>query len=204
MTEAPAFAGLVVAGGEGRRWGGPKAWARLPDGRTFLEACASTLRAAGAACVVATLPPQTVEIEAPSGVLPVVLPRRGLDMFASVRLGLVRLLDELPWRAVLLQPVDHPLVRQGTIRRLVTAGPPAAIPRFEGRHGHPVCLWREVAEGIVGGRLQGPTLREVLAAVRPHEVVVEDAGVRANCNTPESLERALQAATSRRDRSRGA
>ena len=51
------FAGLILAGGEGKRWGAPKAFARLPDGRTFLEACFRVLREAGAGPIVATLPP---------------------------------------------------------------------------------------------------------------------------------------------------
>ena len=34
---------VILGGGEGKRWGGPKAWAPLPDGRSFLEACASPI-----------------------------------------------------------------------------------------------------------------------------------------------------------------
>ena len=50
------FAGLILAGGEGKRWGGPKAWATLPDGKTFLEACFGALRESGGNPIVATLP----------------------------------------------------------------------------------------------------------------------------------------------------
>ncbi len=39
-SQSSRTAGLILAGGAGRRFGGPKAFARLPDGRTFLEACA--------------------------------------------------------------------------------------------------------------------------------------------------------------------
>lgn len=193
MTETPPFVGLVLAGGEGRRWGGPKAWARLPDGRSFLEACAATLQEAGATTVAATLPPGSAADDAPGGVLAVPLERAGLDMFASIRAGLGRLADQPGWRAAVLLPVDHPLVRPGTVRALLSAGPPAALPQLAGRHGHPVCLWRELADEVASGRHPGPTLREVLASVATRDVPVDDPGVRANCNTPEALQRALAA-----------
>ncbi len=184
-------AGLVLAGGEGRRWGGPKAWARLPDGRTFLEACAATLAAGGAEPVVATLPPGA-EGPVPGGVVPAPLPEPGLDMMGSVRHGLARLLAEPGWETVILLPVDHPLVRPDTVAALAAAGAQGAIATWHGRHGHPLALSRAAAERVAGGDLPGPTLREVLRAVRAVDVPVDDPGIRANCNTPEALRRALE------------
>ena len=57
------IAGLILAGGVGSRFGGPKAWAVLPDGRTFLDACVASLLGAGADPVVATLPPGSKDPE---------------------------------------------------------------------------------------------------------------------------------------------
>jgi CTP:molybdopterin cytidylyltransferase MocA len=181
--------GLVLAGGMGRRWGGPKAWARLPDERTFLDACVGLLCAGGAVTVAATLPPGT-RADQLVGVTGLPLPGPDLDMFASIRLGLAALMEHR-WDAAVLLPVDHPLVAPATIGALVVAGPPAAIPCLAGRHGHPICLWRPAAEGVVAGRLAGPTLREVLKAVGAVDVEVDDRGIRANCNTPEALAEAL-------------
>jgi len=104
---AQALAGLILAGGSGERYGGPKAFARLPDRATFLERCAATLVAAGAAPVIATVPPGTA-VTAPVGVDIVPLPAAGLDMLASIRVGLSRLLDTTGWLAVAILPVDHP------------------------------------------------------------------------------------------------
>ncbi|MCJ7755109.1 MAG: NTP transferase domain-containing protein, partial [Thermoanaerobaculales bacterium] len=67
------LAGLILAGGEGRRFGGPKAWALLPDGRTFLEACVMALHEADAVRVAATLPHESVDPEIP-GLLALPLP----------------------------------------------------------------------------------------------------------------------------------
>jgi CTP:molybdopterin cytidylyltransferase MocA len=184
------LAGLILAGGVGSRFGGPKAWARLPDGRTFLEACCETLFAAGIAPVVATLPPASDDPEI-SGLIAVPLGEPGLDMFASIGVGLGRLVKELVWDRVALLPVDHPLVRPAAVAALAGCEAPAAIPSYRGKHGHPVVFDRTTAEHIVSGSLVGPTLREVLRAVGAVDVDVDDPGTVANCNTPDALRRAL-------------
>lgn len=185
------FAGLILAGGEGKRWGGPKAFAKLPDGGSFLEACAATLGSAGASPVVATLPPKTADPEI-EGLLPCPLPCPGLDMFASLRIGIALLLELSPWTVLAVLPVDHPLVAPQSVAKLVAFEALATIPRYRGKHGHPVCLQRSVAEGIVEGTLPGPTLREVLRSVAAADVTVGDPGITANCNTPDALATALE------------
>ena len=187
---AQAFAGLILAGGLGERYGEPKAFARLPDGATFLERCAATLVAAGAAPVIATVPPGTTA-EAPPGVDLLALPTAGLDMFASIRFGLGRLLDAPGWLAVAILPVDHPLVDAASVQSLAAAPAPCTVPVYRGKRGQPVCLARSVAMTVVSGELPGPTLRDALRAAGRRDVVLDDPGVVTNCNTPERLRQAL-------------
>ena len=180
------LAGLALAGGEGRRFGGPKAWATLPDGRTFLDACAAALAGAGARPLFATLPPGSEDPRIPGlEVLP--LPRPGLDMFASLRFGLERLLADPGWTRVAVLPVDHPLVRPATVGALATVSARAVIPSCRGKHGHPVVLDRDVAAGVADGQLAGPVLRDVLRTVGAATLEIDDPGVTANCNTPDAL-----------------
>jgi len=186
------LAGLVLAGGEGSRFGGPKAWALLPDGRTFLEACAVSLRGGGADPVVATLPPGSDDPQI-EGLEVVPLPEPGLDMFASLQIGLQRLMGEGGWTRVALLPVDHPLVQPATIAALARSESSAAIPSHNGKHGHPVVIDRTTAEMIASGEMQGPTLREVLKKIGAVDVEVNDSGAIANCNTPGALAQALAA-----------
>ena len=191
-----ALAGLILAGGAGKRWGGPKAWATLPDGRSFLEACVATLREAGASPIVATLPcgssdPQITALEV------VVLPRHGLDMFGSIRVGLARILEVAHWSSLAILPVDHPLVRSDTVTALAATPSSAAVPTFNAKRGHPVCLDRTVAEAIVSRSLPGSSLREILGSVAAVDVPVSDFAVIANCNTPEALAMALRTLHSR-------
>ncbi len=190
--------GLILAGGEGRRWGGPKAWARLPDGRTFLAACGEGLAEGGARPVAATLPPGSPTDAVPPGVVPVVLPSPGMDMFASLACGLRCLVETEGWTTVVVLPVDHPLVRAATVAAVAAAASPAAIATTPwGRHGHPIALSRGLAEAVVAGWFRGPTLREVLKAARAVDAAVDDPGVRANCNTPEALAAAWERANHR-------
>ncbi len=193
--KTPAFAGLILAGGDGRRFGGPKAWAGLPDGRTFLEACVACLRDAGAVRVAATLPPESPD-PGFSGLQALPLPEPGLDMFASLKIGLGHLIQSEDWQRLAVLPVDHPLVRSETVRALAAAGGPVVIPSYRGKHGHPIVIARDVVAAIVCGDVEGPTLREVLRAVGSADLEVDDPGVTANCNTPAALSEALKAASS--------
>ena len=187
---ASRVAGLILAGGAGVRFGGPKAFATLPDGRTFLAACAGALADGGASPIAATLPPGA-EPRDRQGLTAVPLAAPDLPMFESIRAGLGVLLATPGWDTVVVLPVDHPLVHSDTVRALAAAGADAAIPSFRGKHGHPVALARDVAATIASGERPGPTLREVLHAVRTVVVAVDDPGTTANCNTPAALAAAL-------------
>lgn len=187
-------AGIILAGGVGSRFGGPKAWALLPDGRSFLDACVAVLCAAGASPVAATLPPGSDDPMI-DGLVGVPLPETGLDMFASLRIGLRRLVREEGWTRVAVLPVDHPLVRSSTITAMAAAAAPAVVPRHCGKHGHPVVIDRASATAIADGVVTGPTLREVLHEIGAVDIEVDDPGAIANCNTPDSLASALASLT---------
>lgn len=188
--ETAKLAGLILAGGEGSRFGGPKAWARLPDGRSFLEACAMTLREAGASPIVATLPPGSAD-PGIDGLQALPLPERGLDMFTSLLIGVRCISGDPNWRKLAVLPVDHPLVRPPTVRKLAVARAAAVVPCIDGKHGHPVCLSRELVEQLKFGELEGRNLRDALRSVPRVDVRVDDPGVIANCNTPATLAAAL-------------
>ena len=189
---AARFAGLVLAGGAGQRYGTPKALAVLPDRRSFLDACVALLAEAGAAPILVTLPSDVAELS-DAVFTSCHLSAPGLAMFDSLRLGLTRLCEAPGWERVVVLPVDHPLVRAESVRALAAVEAPAALPLFAGRHGHPVLLARATAARIVTGELPGPTLRTVLRTVGAVDVPVTDPGVRANCNTPEAVAAAWSA-----------
>ena len=178
--------GVILAGGRGERFGGAKAFAVLPDGRTFLAACRDVLAAGGCEPIVATVPCDGPVPEL-AGVNVVVLPGPGLTMFDSLKIALATAIESARWERAIVLPVDHPLVHADTVRALAAVDAPAAIPVYAGKRGHPIAIARGVGTLVAGGDLEGPTLREVLYAVGIVDVAVADAAVGANCNTPAAL-----------------
>jgi len=133
---------VVLAAGAGRRMGGPKALLR-GAGESFLARAGRLLARPGVASVVAVIGHQATRVAAeaavPAGVDLLVNPAYETGMLSSIRVGL----DEAEARgadAVLLHPVDHPLVAPDTVDRVVSAlcgGAVIAVPTHGGRRGHP-------------------------------------------------------------------
>jgi nicotine blue oxidoreductase len=187
---------IVLAAGEGRRIGGPKALLPLGD-TTFLHRACAVLSRPGVAGVVAVigaeadrvrevaLPPEVTIVENPawrSGMLSSVL--RGLD--AAEARGA---------EAVLLHPVDHPFVAPETVDRVVNAlegGASIAVPSHDGHRGHPGGFGREAFAAL---RAAPPDrgARHVLAE-DPAQVthVAGDPGCRRGVNSPADLEAAVR------------
>ncbi len=140
---------VVLAAGRGRRIGGPKALLRVGD-ETFAARVSRLLARPGVACVIAVLGHEADRVarEAglPASVETVVNARYDSGMLTSVVAGL----DEADARggeAVLLHPVDHPLVEPETVDAVLAAlagGARIAVPSHGGRRGHPGGFARDV------------------------------------------------------------
>lgn len=135
-------AAIVLAAGEGRRMGGPKALLRI-GGETFLAHCARGLARPGVSLVLAVLGHQAGRVAAeaglPAGASTVVNPGYREGMLSSILCGL-EAAERLGADAVLLHPVDHPLLAAETVDhvlRALQAGAAIAVPSHDGRRGHP-------------------------------------------------------------------
>jgi molybdenum cofactor cytidylyltransferase len=96
--------------------------------------------------------------------------------------------------AVLLHPVDHPLVRPATVDRVIEALSPSVaivVPTWEGRRGHPGAFHRSVFAELRAAPPESGA-RAVLA-VDPGRVVhvPGDPGCVTGIDTPADYERAL-------------
>ncbi len=150
---------LILAAGEGRRLGGPKALALL-RGETFFARVARLLLASGVEVRVAVTGAETGRVNAEilrfPGILAVHNPDWSLGMLGSILAGLDAA-EHLDADAVLVHPVDHPLVRPETVRGVVTAlasGAPIVVPSHAGRRGHPAgfarCVWPDLRSADPG------------------------------------------------------
>lgn len=163
---------IIPAAGKGTRFGMPKVDANF-NGLTFAERILFVLALAG--------------IEKFALVRDVETP----DMLASIRYGMQQALKEYArpdgW---LIFPVDHPMVREDTIKLLQeefsTRLNSIVIPRCRGKSGHPVilpgCFTIEEEANPLG--LKGLIIN---SAFPVHYVEVEDEGILRNFNTPEDV-----------------
>lgn len=180
-------AAVVVGAGAGTRFGEPKATARMPDGRRFVDAVCATARDAGLAPIIAVLPPGT---EPPAGATVVGNADARGEQVASVRLGLARLANTDVVGAM-IWPVDHPFVALESVLATLDAArrteAPIVVPEFGPRRGHPVFFhrdtWRELLTVVDGGA------RAVVRAYgdRVLAVTVADPGVLRDVDTRADL-----------------
>ncbi len=174
--------GLLLAAGEGRRMGRPKALVVDEDGTPWLHTAALALRGGGcrrlvivlgaaaeeAALVVAQAPLDHEDVHV------VVAADWAEGMGASLRTGLGALDDRAD--AVVVTLVDLPDVTSAVVRRVLEASTSTsdlARAAYDGQPGHPVLLgrdhWDRACESATGDR----GAREYLAA---HAVTLVECG----------------------------
>jgi CTP:molybdopterin cytidylyltransferase MocA len=156
MTASPA--GLVLAAGEGRRFGKPKALV-VHDGRLLVERAARTLRDGGCDPVVVVLGAAAPQVRATAQLSDVTVvdnPQWSTGMASSLRTGLAVLAGSAA-PAVVVLLVDMPDVTAAAVRRVSASATPAALVMAgygPDRRGHPVLLgrdhWAGVADSAVG------------------------------------------------------
>lgn len=183
-------AGLVLAAGEGRRFGGPKALVELA-GERLVDRAVRVLSEAG---LTSTYVVQGAAVLAVEGAQVVDNPDWPSGMGSSLRAGLAALPEEA--LAVVVVPVDQPGLTADAVRRVLAAAgddPAAAlvVATYAGRSGHPVLLgrthWPEVARQAVGD----VGARPVLSAPGTAVVRVDCADVAdgADVDLPTDLDR---------------
>lgn len=159
------------------------------DGETFLQRATRTLIDGGCAEVVAIMPPEEA---LPTGGPVRAAPGPGGEQIDSLRAGLRALPRGTD--AVVVMPVDHPLVRADTVRALIArfegTGAPIVLPDHDGGHGHPVLFSAAVFDELLDENLPEGARTVVHAYVDElEEVAVDDPGIHADVDTPEDYER---------------
>jgi molybdenum cofactor cytidylyltransferase len=99
--------------------------------------------------------------------------------------------------AVMIALCDQPLVRSQTITQLVTAWserrPRVLLPRFDGKHGHPIVLSAAGIEEIqsLDGK-RGATLKDYTSRHERLDLEVDDPAVLHDIDTPEDFQKAVE------------
>jgi nicotine blue oxidoreductase len=182
-------AGVLLAAGEGSRFGQPKALVTV-EGQTLAERGARLLRAGGADPVLIVAGAAPVEV---GDAQTVNNPDWRTGMGSSLRAAL-RVLAGGDAGAAVIALADQPLVGPEAVARLIAAyraGAAVAVAAYEGRPRNPVLLarehWPEVIETATGD--QGA--RAFLHAYPDLVTLVEcgDTGRPDDIDTPADLDR---------------
>ncbi len=157
MTGSPV-AGVLLAAGEGSRFGKPKALVEL-HGERLADRGVALLRDGGAAPVIVVTGAARLDLAGP-GVILVHNPAWRNGMGSSLAAGLQAVPADAP--AAIIALVDQPLVSWRAVQRLISAyhgGARVAVAGYHGAPRNPVLLarehWAEVtrlAVGDVGAR----------------------------------------------------
>jgi molybdenum cofactor cytidylyltransferase len=176
--------GLILAAGESRRMGSPKALLEY-RGETFLDRLIGLL-APRCSPVIVVLGAGAAEIRARISrpALIAVNHDYRLGQTSSLQCGL-RAAGDAP--GVLFTLVDHPAVQPATIDALVDGdrGPLLRVPRYQGRRGHPI--WFSGA--LIPEFLALPPTGAARDVVRAHAaetqfIDLDDAGILADIDDP--------------------
>jgi molybdenum cofactor cytidylyltransferase len=161
MSRSPSLCGVILAAGESSRMGSDKALLQWPppasgapaSGRTFLSAAIQSLNAYNDMVVVvvgkneASLSP--VVYATGASLVRNNAPEQG--QFSSLQVGLREVLNR-GRDAAMVTLVDRPPVKSTTLEALRSTFENSAdsiwavVPEYQGKHGHPILLGREMIE----------------------------------------------------------
>jgi molybdenum cofactor cytidylyltransferase len=141
--------GILLAGGQGTRFGSQKLLARLKDGRYVVEASATNLLAAvGRVIAVTGRDERLMRVLDDCGCQVVVNERAAEGMGTSIGAGVEASLAADGWIIAL---GDMPYIEAATIKKIKLAleeGAAIAVPTHQGRRGHPVGFARHYGDAL--------------------------------------------------------
>ncbi len=182
--------GVLLAAGQGRRFGSDKLLHPLDEGTPMAVLAARRLKAACPVSIAVLRPEQTVlaGLLAEVGLRIVSCAEARDGMGCSLAAGVAASPNAAGWLVAL---GDMPFIQPETLRevsRVLEAGASLAAPWLEGRRGHPVGFaagWREDLLALAGDA----GARDILAGHPRAMVRIEttDAGVLRDVDTPEDL-----------------
>ncbi|MGB5259261.1 MAG: nucleotidyltransferase family protein [Gammaproteobacteria bacterium] len=188
----PSTTGILLAAGQGTRFGSNKLMYPLADGTSMAVACARNLQTVLAHCiaVVHDAHSDVAHLLAEAGLQVSANPRALAGMGTSIACGVAASPNASGWVIAL---ADMPEVPVGVIRAVADAlaqGADIVAPVFQGQRGHPVGF--AARHGPALCNLQGEYgARDIITAHRDTLALIatEDRGVIHDIDTPASPEK---------------
>jgi len=191
--------GAILASGFSTRMGRSKALLPIgPDGPSFVRHVAATLLRGGVSDVLVVGRPDDgalrSEVDQLGGSVRFIENALAAAGQLSSVVAAVNAVDHPGTRALVITPVDVPLVRDASVAALIAAflrtGAPIVRATSGGRHGHPVIF----GHALFGELRRADPSVGAKAVVRAHDaeivnVEVDDPGVLADVDAPEDYAR---------------
>ncbi len=193
------LAAAILAAGESRRMGTPKAL--LPyRGKNFAEYLLEMTNhpRVGVKRIVVGAHAEEISSNVRFGDADIVINQEWQRGQLSSIQAAVRSLPTGQTSGLLLCPVDHPLVTAGLVAQLIEAfdasGKLVVLPTYSGRRGHPLIFADVLYQEILAASPEVGARQVVWAhAADVLEVPTDEEGVILNLNDPATLKRALEA-----------
>lgn len=192
---SPSVIALLLAAGSSRRFGSDKRQARLPCGRSVLQASLETALRVFSEVHVVLRDTDDADALGIAATVPVVRsPQADLGMGHSLASGIATLGDS-DALAVAIVLADMPWLRRETLLQLVAHADPQRIvmPVYDGQQGHPVIIGRAfwpLLEGLTGDKGAKAVIgAHAQACIR---VQTDDPGVLLDADTPAALANGLE------------
>jgi molybdenum cofactor cytidylyltransferase len=189
------LAAAILAAGESRRMGEPKALVSV-QGLTFVEHLVAATRLPRVGITRIILGAHAAELGSKLKFDPgmiVVNPDWPSGQLSSVHAA-IRSLPADTTDGIILCPVDHPLVSRRLISELIaqfdSSRKAIALPTYRGKRGHPVIFRATLYDELLAASLEVGARQVVWAHSQEiQEVPTQEEGVVLNLNDPESLKK---------------
>jgi molybdenum cofactor cytidylyltransferase len=183
-------AGIILAAGESRRMGRPKALLPFRGGTFVSEIAENLARHCEPVIAVFGYDAANVMLDALGSFVRVENPDYKMGMLTSLQAGLRAVPEDCD--AACFTLVDHPAVASSTVDALFRAEGPIVIPRCSGKRGHPVLVRRDIMEEFLAEPPQAK-VRDVIDrhAAEIHYLEVDDPGISDDIDDPELYQQLL-------------
>jgi molybdenum cofactor cytidylyltransferase len=192
------LAAAILAAGESRRMGSPKALLTY-RGQTFTDHLAEVTRHPRVGLLRVVLGASADNIRGQLHVDPAVIVvntdwQQG--QLSSIQTA-IRSLPAGATEGLMLCPVDHPIISPDTVSRLIDAFDASSklivVPAYRGRRGHPVIFCASLYPELLDASPEVGARQVVLAHGDDiAEVPTEEEGVTLNLDTPDAYQKAIQ------------
>ncbi len=191
QRESPQVAGLMLAAGFSRRFGGDKRYAELPDGQRLLNASVAAAQTQlQELWLVLREHDDAAALGVPSSANLVFSKQAANGMGHSLADGVAALAAQSKADAVAILLGDMPWIQPATLAQLIAmAGTECiVVPTYKGEPGHPVIFGRRFWHELMA--LSGDSGAKVVLQAHAQAVLrveVSDAGILRDVDTPAAL-----------------